>query len=253
MPSARDGSKTLIEMMKKTAKVKSKKPSYKKQIETLSKVSEAIASSLYLEDILKLIVTVTAEVMDSKICSLMLLDNTTGMLTVKATQSISEAYNKKPGLMLGKGIAGKAALSGKYVIVKDVRKDPIYNNVSIAKKEGLCALLSIPLKVKGKVIGVLNLYTSDPHNFTKSEIRVLTAVANQAAIVIENAQLLVKTKVIQEELASRKIIERAKGILMKTQGYTEDDAFHKIQRFAMNTRRPMKEIAEAIILAQRIG
>ncbi|MDP8292483.1 MAG: ANTAR domain-containing protein, partial [Candidatus Orphnella occulta] len=82
---------------------------------------------------------------------------------------------------------------------------------------------------------------------------VLTAVANQAAIVIENSQLLVKTKVIQEELASRKILERAKGILMKTQGYTEDDAFRRIQKLAMNTRRPMKEIAEAIILAQRIS
>jgi len=253
LPTARDGSKTLIKIMKKTAKIKSKKPAYKKQIETLSKVSEAIASSLYLEDILKLIVTVTAEVMNSKICSLMLLDNRTGALTVKATQSISEAYNKKPGLTLGKGVAGKVAFTGKHIIVKDVRKEPIYNNVNIAKKEGLCSLLCVPLKVKGRVIGVLNLYTSGPHNFTKSEIGILTAVANQAAIVIENAQLLVKTKVIQEELASRKIIDRAKGILMKTQGYTEDDAFRRIQKLAMNTRRPMKEIAEAIILAQRIA
>ncbi len=255
LPAARDGSKTLIRTMKKITKTKPrpKKPSYKRQIETLAKVSEAIASSLYLEDILKLIVTVTAEVMNSKICSLMLLDQEKGTLTVKATQSISEAYNKKPALMLGKGIAGKAALTGKHIIVEDVRKDPIYNNVNIAKKEGLYSLLCVPLKVKGKVIGVLNLYTSELHNFTKSEIGVLTAVANQAAIVIENSQLLVKTKVIQEELASRKILERAKGILMKVQGYAEDDAFRRIQKLAMNTRRPMKEIAEAIILAQRIS
>ena len=253
LSAACDGGKTLIKAMKKVTKVKSKKPSYKRQIETLAKVSEAIASSLYLEDILKLIVTVTAEVMNSKICSLMLLDQATGVLTVKATQSISEAYNKKPGLMLGKGVAGKAARTGKYIIVEDVRKDPIYNNVNIAKKEGLHSLLCVPLKVKGKVIGVLNLYTSEQHNFSKSEIGVLTAVANQAAIVIENSQLLVKTKVIQEELASRKILERAKGILMKTQGYMEDDAFRRIQKLAMNTRRPMKEIAEAIILAQRIS
>jgi signal transduction protein with GAF and PtsI domain len=234
-------------------KKKQKTTDYKKQIETLSKVSEAVTSSLYLEDILKLIVTVTAEVMNSKICSLMLLDDKTKKLNVKATQSVSEAYNKKPSLALGEGIAGKVTLSGKPIIVKDVRRDSEYINVDIAKREGLCSLLCVPLKVKDKVIGAINLYTSKPHKFSRSEINILTAVANQAAIVIENAQLLVKTKVIQEELESRKQIERAKGILMKTQGLSEDEAFRKIQKMAMNTRRTMREIAEAIILAKSIG
>ena len=240
-------------MAKQKSKKSTKKLSYKKQIETLSKVSEAITSSLYLEDILKLIVTVTAEVMDSKICSLMLLDEKARKLSVKATQSISEAYNKKPPLSLGEGIAGKVARKGKPMMVKDVRKSPDYQNLKIAKKEGLCSLLCVPLKVKSKVIGVLNLYTTSPHKFTVSEIGILTAVANQAAIVIENAQLLVKTKVVQEELEARKVIEKAKGILMKTQGYNEDEAFRKMRKLAMNTRRSMKEIAEAIILAQSVG
>ena len=231
-------------------KTNNKGISYKKQIETLSRISEAVTSSLYLEDILKLIVTVTAEVMNSKICSLMLLDEKRMRLDVKATQSISEAYNKKPSLHLGEGIAGQVAQSGKPLIVKDVRKEPRYRNVAIAEKESLCSLLSLPLKVKNKVIGVLNLYTSKPRNFSGSEINVLTAVANQAAIVIENAHLMVKTKVIQEELESRKIIERAKGILMKTQKLNEHEAFHKIQKMAMNARRTMREIAEAIILTQ---
>lgn len=235
------------------AKRKTNKLSYKKQIETLSKVSEAIASSLYLEDILKLIVTVTAEVTNSKICSLMLLDSKTQILKLKTTQSMSEAYNKKPSLRLGEGIAGKVALSGEPLIVKDVKKDPQYRNIDIAKKEGLCSLLCVPLKVKDRVIGVLNLYTSRPHTFTRTEIGVLTAVANQAAIVIENAQLLVKTKVVQEELEARKLIERAKGILMKTHGHSEDEAFRKIQKLAMNTRRTMREVSEAIILAQKAG
>jgi two-component system, response regulator PdtaR len=240
-------------MYKNIKKKQRKKLSYKKQIDTLSRISEAIASSLYLEDILKLIVTVTAEVMNSKICSLLLLDENKGTLSVKATQSISEAYNKKPGMALGEGIAGKVAITGKPIISKDVTEDPMYSNVEIAKKEGLCSLLCVPLKVKDKITGVLNLYTSGPHDFTRSETRILTTVANQAAVVIENSQLLVKTKIVQEELAARKAIERAKGILMKTQGYSEDEAFHKIQRLAMNTRRSMKDIAEAIMLAQGAG
>jgi signal transduction protein with GAF and PtsI domain len=230
----------------------SKRLSYRKQVETLSKISEAITSSLYLEDILKLIVTVTAEVMNSKICSLMLLNEEKQTLDIKATQSVSEVYNKKPSLKIGEGIAGRAALDGRPRVVKDVKKEPEYINREIAKKENLCSLLCIPLKVKDKVIGVLNLYTSKPHNFNKSEIDVLTAVTNQAAIVIENARLMVKTKVIQEELEARKIIERAKGILMKAQSISEDEAFRKIQKMAMNTRRSMREIAEAIILAQSV-
>ena len=89
--------------------------SHAKQFEALSKVSRTITSNLYLEDILKLIVTVTAEIMNSKICSLMLIDEKTGELILKATQSMSEAYNKKPHLRIGEGIAGKVALNGEVI------------------------------------------------------------------------------------------------------------------------------------------
>ena len=80
------------------AEKKKKTITHAKQLEAISKVSKMITSNLYLEDILKLIVTVTAEIMDSKICSLMLIDGKNGELALKATQSMSEAYNKKPAL-----------------------------------------------------------------------------------------------------------------------------------------------------------
>ena len=67
-------------------------------------------------------------------------------------------------------------------------------------------------------------------------------------IVIENAELMVKTRVIQEELETRKIVEKAKGILMKEHGLSEEEAFKKIQRQSMDTRRSMRDIAEAILL-----
>lgn len=227
-----------------------RKSPYIRQIEALSKISQAISSDLYLEDILKLIVTVTAEVMNSKICSLMLL-NEKNELVMKATQSISDEYKRKPPLKIGEGIAGIVAKENKPIIVDDVRKDHRYIHRDIAEKEGLCSLASVPLSVKGKVIGVLNLYTSSPHKFTKGEIETLITVANQAAIVIENSRLLVQTKVIQEELETRKIVERAKGILMR-QGLTEEEAFKKIQKKSMDLRKPMREIAEAIILTDEI-
>jgi len=74
-------------------------------------------------------------------------------------------------------------------------------------------------------------------------------VANQSAVVIENTELMVKYKVIQEELEARKIIERAKGMLMKDEGLTEEEAYLKIKKYAMDRRKIMREVAEAIILA----
>jgi signal transduction protein with GAF and PtsI domain len=233
-----------------TAKKHAKRASYKKKIEALSRVSQTITSNLYLEDILKLIVLVTAEVMNSKICSLLLLDEERGELVIRATQSVSEAYNKKPNIKLGEGIAGLAAGENRPIATLDVKEDMRYMNRDIARKENLCSLLSVPLCVKGKVIGVLNSYTSYKHKFTKEETEILTAVANQAAVVIENANLMLKSRLIEEELKTRKFVERAKGILMKLQGISEEQAYKKIQRQAMNTRRTMREIAEAIILAK---
>lgn len=219
------------------------------QLEAISRVSSTITSGLYLEDILKLIVTVTAEIMDSKICSIMLLDEKRGELALKATQSMSEIYNKKPNLKIGEGIAGMVAKENRPLAVYNISKKDEYKYKDIAKKERLKSLLSVPLSVKGKVIGVLNNYTSYLHKFTNSEINIMTTVANQAAIVIENAELMVKTKIVQEELEARKVIERAKGILMREQDLSEEDAFRKIQKESMNLRKSMREIAEAIVLA----
>ncbi|MGB9641759.1 MAG: GAF domain-containing protein [Candidatus Ratteibacteria bacterium] len=219
------------------------------QIEALTKISKAITSDLYLEDILKLIVLVTAELMGSNICSILLLDEKTKKLHIRATQSVSEEYNKKPPLSIGEGIAGKVVKENRPIVVKDVTKEEEYKYRDMAIKEGLCSLLCVPLAIKNRVIGVINCYTSKPHDFTETEIKILTTIANQAAMAIENAELLVKSKVIQEELETRKLVERAKGILMKKENLSEEEAYRKIRKFSMDKRKTMKEIAEAIILA----
>ncbi len=221
----------------------------KEIIEALSKIGEAITSDRYLEDILKLIVTVTAEVMGSKLCSIMLLDQKKKELTIKATQSISKEYINKNPLKLGEGIAGKVALENKAMVVKNILESDTYKNKEIARKENLSSLLCVPLHVKGKVIGVINSYTSKPHDFSDYEMSILETVADQAAIVIENYRLVVETKVIKEELETRKIVERAKGILMKEYDLSENDAFKKIQKFSMNKRKSMREVSDAIIMS----
>jgi len=225
---------------------------YLKQIEALSKVANLITSGLYLEELLRLVVNVTAEIMNSKISSLMLLDPDKKELVIKATQSISEAYNKKPNIKFGEGIVGKVAQDNKPICVLDVKEDSRYINRDIAKKEGLCSLASVPLAVKARVIGVLNCYTSKKHKFTKPELDVLTALANQAAVAIENAELDLRARTAEEALTTRKFIERAKDILSQEANILPSEAYRLIQKQSMDTRKSMREIAEAIILAKDI-
>jgi two-component system, response regulator PdtaR len=220
-----------------------------KQLEALTEISRAITSELYLEDLLKLIVMVTAEVMDSNIVSLMLLDEKTSELHIRATQAISDEYLGKPQPRLGEGIAGLVASGGRPIAVWDVTEDDRYINKDVARKENLCSLLSVPMMVKGRITGVLNCYTSRHRSFSEEEINLLTAVASQAAIAIENTELMVRTRVVQEELENRKLVDRAKDILMRDKGISGDEAYKRIQRKSMDTRKSMREIAEAIILA----
>jgi signal transduction protein with GAF and PtsI domain len=225
---------------------------YKEQIEALSKISKAIASDLYLEDILRLIVTVTAQAMNSNICSIMLIDENKKELKIRATQSVSEEYNKKPPLKIGEGIAGKVAKENKPLAIKNITKEREYKYQDIAKKEGLYSLLCVPLAVKRKVIGVLNCYTSSPHDFSETETNILSSIADQAAVAIENTELIVKSKVIQEELETRKKVERAKGILMKEENLNEEQAYLKLQKYSMNNRKTMREVSEAVILTSEV-
>ncbi|MCK9603914.1 MAG: GAF and ANTAR domain-containing protein [Candidatus Omnitrophica bacterium] len=223
---------------------------YIKQIEALSKIANLITSGLYLEELLRLVVNVTAEIMNSKISSLMLLDPDKKELVIRATQSISDAYNKKPNVKLGEGIAGIVARDNKPLCVLDVKEDSRYLNRDIAKKEGLCSLASVPLTVKGRVIGVLNCYTSKKHVFTKPELNVLTALANQAAVAIENAELGLRARSAEEALTTRKLIERAKDIFSQEANILPSEAYRLMQKQSMDSRKTMREIAEAIILTK---
>ncbi|MFH0763013.1 MAG: GAF and ANTAR domain-containing protein [Candidatus Omnitrophota bacterium] len=225
---------------------------YLKQIEALSKIAGLITSGLYLDELLRLIVQVTAEIMNSKISSLMLLDADAKELVVRATQSISERYNKKPNIKLGEGIAGEVARGNKAICIDDVRQDPRYLSRDIAKKERLCSLASVPMSVKGRVIGVLNCYTSKRHKFTRHELGLLAALANQAAIAILNAELDLRARSAEEALTTRKLIERAKDILSQEANILPSEAYRLIQKQSMDKRKAMREVAEAIILARDI-
>jgi signal transduction protein with GAF and PtsI domain len=219
------------------------------QVEMLSQVSETVASNRLIKDVLELLVTMTAQMMNSKICSIMLLDEASGELRIAATQSLSEQYRRKPNLKVGQSIIGRAVKDRRPIIVLDVCTERDYMYPDMAKKEGLCSLLSVPMMVRDKALGVINSYTSAPHVFTSEEVKLLQAIANQAAIAIEHTTLIEKSHEMQEALAVRKLMERAKGYLMRSKKLTEEEAFKLIQRQSMDFRKSMREIAEAVLLA----
>jgi signal transduction protein with GAF and PtsI domain len=222
------------------------------QLDLLSEVSRTIVSDYYLKEILQLIVTMTAQVMDSKICSIMLLDEKKQELVIAATQSLSQDYVGKPNLKVGQSISGKVVTEKRPLTVLDVTKEPGYVFPQIAKKEGVVSMICVPMLIKDRVVGVINSYTQKEHRFTDEEIGILQAIANQAAVAIENTRLDQEILSAKEALETRKVVERAKGVLMKELSIGEDDAYRKIHKKSMDLRKSMREVAEAIIMASDI-
>ena len=224
----------------------------KQSLTFLYEISRAVVSNRYLEEILSLVVNLTAGLMRSKICSLMLLDEEKRELVIKATQSLSETYRTKPPIKVGESVSGRAMLKRQPITVRDVTEDRDYKYPDIARAEGLKSLVSVPMMVKGRPIGVLNCYTSEEREFTEAEIQILSGVANQAALAIENTKLLAEKIAAVETVEARKKIECAKGILMKRRGLDEKEAYRMIQKQSMDKRRSLKEVAEAIIVSEEI-
>lgn len=228
---------------------------YDGYIKALTDISRAITSDLFIEDLLKLIVMVTAKVTGVEICSLWIVneDEKPAKIRLMATQSISPEYIKDRALDLDEGVVGHVITHKKPLILKDVLESDRFKEKEMAKKLGLVSMVGLPLITKEeKVIGVLNCFTATPHDFSDTEVNLLRAVANQSAVAIVNTELMVKTKVIQEELEARKKIEQAKEILMHQHKMTGDAAYGWIRKRSMDSRKSIREVAEAVILSTEI-
>ncbi len=228
---------------------------YDKYIKALMDISRAITSDLYLEDILKLLVMVTAKVTGVEICSLWLVDEDAEgkKIRLKATQAIDPDYVKDRSLNMNEGVVGFVAANNQPLIIENVLKEPRFKEKEMAKKLGLVSMLSVPMYVKeDKVIGVLNCFTAKPHNFSATEVNLITTVANQAAVAIFNTELMVKEKVIQEELETRKLVERAKEVLMRRRNMKGEQAYRWMQKRSMDSRKSMRSVAEAVLLSDEI-
>ncbi len=254
-------SKTSIKELKRIIEEKDKEIVFLKselekknaELDRIIEISSLVASHLSSTDnILNLIVTVTTEILSTKVCSIMLIDEEKKEFVIKATQSLDEEYKNKPNLKLGQGICGLVVKEGRPIIVSDVREDPNFFYKDIAKRLDLTSMLSVPMCFRNKIIGVVNVYTSEKRNFTKEEVNIVQALANYAAIAVGSGQIIEEMTKLKETLETRKLIEKAKGILMKLRGLSEEEAYRFIQKKSMDTGKTMKEIASAICLFSEV-
>ena len=168
--------------------------------ESLASVSRTINSTLNLDDALSIITREACVLMRAKVCSLMLLDESREWLDLRASFGAGEAYVTRPRLSLEESLLGIVVRRKKPLQVKDVQVSSRYESVEVARREGLVALLSVPLLYGGKAIGTLSVYTGQPYSFSNEEIHILSALAELSAIAIQKAQLYERVVDVEEQL-----------------------------------------------------
>jgi len=177
----------------------------------LAETSRLLSSTLDPGAVLDNIVRTMAEVMQVKACSLRLLNPSGEELLVKAAHGLSPSYLRKGPVLVAENVHDREALAGKIIHTADMQTDPHVRYRAEARREGLVSSLSVGLLAKGKPLGTLHIYTAEPHTFTAEEVRLFRSVADQAALTIDNAQLveeLVGARQQQRELALAEAVQK---------------------------------------------
>jgi two-component sensor histidine kinase len=164
----------------------------------LSEVSKTIASSPYLEEILQLLVHLTAQQFSYRVCTVRLLDERREELVLRATQAPAKAYQRKRAIKLGESIAGRAIAENRPIIVPDVQVEDDYIGHDLAEQQGLRSMICVPLTIQDRAVGVLSCYTDEVREFSEDEVAALETLAKQAAYAIEHAKLQVRDTLMQE-------------------------------------------------------
>jgi signal transduction histidine kinase len=168
--------------------------------ESLVAVSQIINSAVSLDEALAAITQQACQLMQARLSSLLLLDETGRWLDLRAAHGAGPDYINKPRLSVEDSLVGSVVRRRKVLQVENVQISQRYQHVEVAAREGLISLVSAPLIFGGRCLGVLNVYTSRPHVFSNEEIRVLTALAGLSAVAIEKARLYERVVDLEEAL-----------------------------------------------------
>ncbi len=223
-----------------------------RKVEILAAVGDTITTEGYLDRILQAVCEMVAQTFDAPLCSIMVLDEARQELSIKAARcSEPQCLNMLP-VPVGTSPIARAIRERQAVIVEDVSAQKPEFYPELTSRSGLATLLSVPLTASQSVVGSLNIYVRERRSFTEEETRFARAVAGQAALALENTRLISETLQMKRTLEARKIVERAKGILQSRDGLSEEEAYLHLRGESRRLRKPMRNLAEAIILAEEL-
>ena len=231
------------------------------QVALLHRISNIVSSEISLDEMLGEIVGLTVQVTACDACLVYLVEHESNEMVLRASQMPHQADLGNIRLKIGEGVTGWVAEHRSVVALpRNTAADARFKSFQALVEDTYEALLSVPLVSSGDVIGVINVHHRQSHQHTPDEIALLTFVGEQMGGAIsksvleeENARLLEETQEMKRQLETRKLVERAKGILQYRQNLTEEEAYLRLRNESRRLRRPMRELAEAIILAEDLS
>ena len=227
----------------------------------LHRISNIVASELSLDEMLGEIIGLTSQVTGCDACLVYLIELETGEIVLRASQVPHAADLGILRMKMGEGVTGWVAEHKSVVALSsDANSDHRFKRFPALIEDTYEAFLSVPLVNKGDVIGVINVHHRKEHVHTPDEVALLTFVGEQMGTAIshsglqeENARLHEEAQEAKRQLEIRKLVERAKGILQSRHNLTEEEAYLRLRNESRRLRRPMRELAEAIILAEDLS
>lgn len=230
-------------------------------VEILHRISGIVSSERTLDEMLHEIVELAAGVTGCDACLVYLMDSASEEFALRASLL---PHTEDLGLLRvkpGEGVTGWVAEHMSPVALSsNAAADSRFKMFPALVEDTYEAFLSVPVISGGKAIGVINAHHREQHQHTAGEISTLQFIGEQMGTAIakslleeENARLAEETTEARRQLETRKVVERAKGILQRRQNLSEEEAYLRMRNESRRLRRPMKDLAEAIILAEELG
>ena len=210
-----------------------------------------MASADPLHDVLGQIVEFAANLVECDSCFVYVLED--DELVLRASKSPHEEIVDRLKLHIGQGITGWVAEHREPVAISQgAAQDPRFQYFNELPEDTFEAFLSVPILSRGRLVGVINLQHRQSHVYSQRQIRLISTIGFLVGAEIEMTRLAGENSDLVEKLETRKIVERAKGILQRDMGMNEEQAYLALQRQSRQKRKTMKDVAEAIVLSDEI-
>jgi uroporphyrinogen-III synthase len=215
------------------------------------RVSNVVSSNLSLEEMLGEILGLTVQVTGCDACLVYLIDHEANEMVLRASQVPHAADLGELRIKMGEGVTGWVAEHRSVVALPaHASSDPRFKRFQALVEDTYEAFLSVPIVAGGESIGVINVHHREAHEHTQEEISTLIFIGEQTGGVVSKARLMEEAATVRRQLEDRKLVERAKGIIQQKYSTTEEDAYFRLRNQSRRLRRPMRDLAEAIILAE---